>query len=274
MSDVVSHGWPDRGRPRAVAGPGMAAVMALALGALALTNMRAAVFETPALAVAPARSASPVTLSPPTWIDILKPVQIYSLQARELGHAPLRYTARRLSAGHGREDNLEFGVPSTEQPFLRLSVLRWAFTPADSPIRVELAALDADVGLAGARDEGSDHLATRFGQFDVVAKARPVGAAGPSCDGFRLILDAPELAIAGLACGTTRHPLSRAALACLIDRLDLASVGDDRALIDLFAASELRRDSACRGMRLGPDEVHAPWLDDKPVTPHRKMRRE
>ena len=48
-----------------------------------------------------------------------------------------------------------------------------------------------------------------------------------------------------------------------MDRLDIASGGEDRALIDFFAAAELKRDAACNGMRMGPDTVHAAWLDER-----------
>jgi hypothetical protein len=44
-------------------------------------------------------------------------------------------------------------------------------------------------------------------------------------------------------------------------------------LIDFFAATELRRDGACEGMRLGPDTLHARWLDDKPATQRKTLRR-
>ena len=71
----------------------------------------------------------------------------------------------------------------------------------------------------------------------------------------------------------SRQSLGSRALACLLDRLDLASGGDDRDMVEFFAASERRRDANCAGARLAPDRLHAAWLDDKPVTRFKTWRR-
>ena len=98
-------------------------------------------------------------------------------------------------------------------------------------------------------------------------------ASAVPCSGFRLSLAAPPLTIGGLACGATGKPMTRKALACMLDRLDLHSGGEDREMIDFFAASERRRDPSCSGAGLAPDALHAAWLDDKPVTHGRTSRR-
>ncbi len=116
-------------------------------------------------------------------------------------------------------------------------------------------------------------MPTRFGTFEIADVTLTDGSvARVPCSGFRLALAAPAFTISGLACGRPGEPVTRTTLACLVDRLDLASGGDDRAMIDFFAASERRRDAACAGARLAPDGMHAAWLDDKPVT-HRRTSR-
>ena len=230
------------------------------------------------------RDASPAdivaTVPPPAWLDIVKPVQVFSLQASELANLPMVYSARRRSTGGGREDVLAFGTLAGDKPALRLRIFRaeTGATPAP-PLYVAVARQAAEAGLSVGRSGLPDLMNTRFGPFEIAdivltrgpqAEAPRVGTMA-TCGGFRLVNERPGLTITGLACGGA-DPWPRKPLACLLDRLDLASGGDDGQLIDFFAATELKRDGACGGMRLGPDTVHAPWLDDKPATPHKTSR--
>ncbi len=222
------------------------------------------------------------TVAPvPAWLDIVKPVQVFSLQAASLAGLPLVYSARRRSADDGREDVLAFGTLAGEKPALRLRIFR-TDTPTRPvpPLYVAMARQAAEAGLSLGRTGLPDLMGTRFGAFEIAdlvltghASTGPRGgSAQATCDGFRLVLDHPGLTITGLACGGA-SAWPRRALACVINRLDLASGGEDRPLIDFFAATELKQDGGCGGMRLAPDTVHAPWLDDKPATPRRTLRR-
>ena len=217
---------------------------------------------------------------PPVWLDIVKPVHIYSLEGHALAKLPSSYTARRLSVGDTREDILVFGTWQGDQLSLRLRILRGAGETVPS-LDTTLVRHAAAVGFAVGLSKIPTTLPTRFGLFEVadVATAAPIIAGqssdtrnatrletAPQCSGFRLVIGQPALTFDGLACAGG-HLIPRRALACLIDRLDLASAGEDRALIDFFAATDLRRSTDCEGMRLAPDGVHAAWLDDKPATP-------
>lgn len=267
MSDAILQAEPIGRRPRsslliALAG----AVLAVGLMMAALSSLAAALSRPVAPAPAPAAPR-------PTWMDIPKPVQIFSLQAAALEGRPLVYSARRLTTGEIREDVLAFGAIGGDAPALRLNLLRRRAGPTRVPLFAALAREAADVGLAVERSGLPDLMTTRFGRFEtaevtLAGQGAPGLSAGATCSGFRLALTKPELSITGLACGT----VARGNLGCLIDRLDLASAGEDRALIDFFAATELTRNVACKGMRLGPDEAHAAWLDDKPDTPPKSRK--
>ena len=149
---------------------------------------------------------------------------------------------------------------------LRLALVRGATPDARPGLDEGLSRLATRHGFVPTLGTRRGALTTRFGRFETATLRVPGRSA--ACDGFHLALAAPALAIDGVACGTVRGDL-----ACLIDRLDLVSAGEDSALVDLFVAAELRRNPACSGMRLGPDVVHAAWLDDKRVTAAKKMRR-
>ena len=212
---------------------------------------------------------------PPAWIDVPRPVRIFDLAAPMFRGSPLLYSARRSTAGDGREDVLAYGTPGHDTAALRLRLERRGVRAvAPPPLFSAIASQAADAGLSVERAGLAGVMPTRFGRFEIAnVTLTDASATRLPCSGFRLALDAPAFTISGLACGAPGKPLTRAALACLVDRLDLASGGDDRAMIDFFAASERHRDASCVGARLAPDALHAAWLDDKPVTHAKTSRR-
>ena len=262
MSDVAAQAWPV---PRVGSGSAAAALVC-ALGAVCAFAVAVLAGSRSVPEVAP----TPVIVAPipaaPRWLEVVKPVQIFSLEAPQFRRESLAYAARRLVSGLTREDTLAYGTPSGEAPMLRLALVRGSSPDTGSALGGGMARIAERQGLDPTIGTKRGALTTRFGRFDT-ATLRISGRAG-ACDGFHLALAAPALSVDGIACGTARGDL-----ACLIDRLDLVSAGDDRPLADLFAATELHRNPACAGMRLGPDVVHAAWLDDKRATPLKKMRR-
>ena len=249
------------------AGIAVALLAALVVVVLALAAMRLAPPTVPQLPVKPEVASAPI------WIEIVKPVRIYSLEARDLAKLPLTYAARRLDVGDAREDRLVYGTWHPDQPSLRLSLLRNGADPAVSLDRA-IVREAAEAGLSVGRSKLPETLPTRFGTFEIadVATSKGSGTA-MQCSGFRLHLARPLLAIDGFACGADGHPIAHRTLGCLIDRLDLASAGEDKALSDFFAATDLKRSPLCDGMRLGPDAQHAAWLDDKEAAPAPPARR-
>ncbi len=206
------------------------------------------------------------------WTDIAKPIEIFNLEISDLAKAPRTYGAGRNSSG-GRRDVIALGALASDEPAIRLALYRQGHeTVAATPAFADLARLAAEAGLSITRSGLPDLLPTRFGSFEVVALGLTRGPTASSCSGFKLALDAPAFGIMGLACGG-KTMMTRARLACLLDRIDLVAGGGDKPLVDFFAASELRRDNACEGMRLGPDAIHAARFDGPPATPHRNRRR-
>ncbi|MGB8276486.1 MAG: hypothetical protein WCF20_00895 [Methylovirgula sp.] len=111
-------------------------------------------------------------------------------------------------------------------------------------------------------------MATRFGAFEVVDIILAGKAIAPvPCLGFRGAALGAKFRILGFACGGQGRPMSRPALACLIDRLDLNEAGDDRDLAAFFAASELKRTPTCAGTELGPTATCASWLGRNDAPP-------
>lgn len=210
----------------------------------------------------------------PAWIDIIKPLELFSLETGDLAKATKLYQARRKLSGGGRQDTIAYGTLGSDEPALRLTVYRRGGEAyVQGPIFADLARLAAEAGLSVARSGLPDLLTTRFGAFEVVAAALSAGTARAApCEGFRLVLDAPAVTMTGLSCSGKAVALTRERLGCLLERLDLSSGGEDKSLVEFFAATELKRNVACAGMRLAPDMAHAAWLDDRSATPRKNAR--
>ena len=213
----------------------------------ALSGMRGE--ATPSAEAALAVVAAPKQV----WVDIAQPLQLYALPAPELDKKPRVYTARRHGAGAGRQDTLVFGSLDGREPYVRMNIYRAGAEAASAAaFFVELARRAAEDGAAILRSGQPTPLPTRFGGFEA-ADATLAGPRGEAaCLGFRLMSDTPALRISGYACGTDAAPLDRGALACILDRLDLVSAGEDIALRRFFVEAEQRRGAGC-----GPSRTSA-----------------
>jgi hypothetical protein len=169
-------------------------------------------------------------------------------------------------SGGGRLDILTFGSPKPDSAYLRLAVYRIGEEDAPKmPLFVELARRAADAGLAITKSSAPSALPTRFGDAesaDITLTAADGGSL--ACVGIRL--DAKKLAwqITGFACGGSKV-LPRQAVQCILDRFDLNTAGDDRALAAFFAETELHRNPACAGTRMTPAAMQTHLLDDSPA---------
>ena len=71
------------------------------------------------------------------------------------------------------------------------------------------------------------------------ADRKPV--AGRPCLGFLKRLDEPDFLISGRSCQGDTLPVRRAAVRCMLNRLNLLTAGNDPHLAELFARAELKR---------------------------------
>ena len=189
---------------------------------------------------APARAT---TAAPrPAWVEIQKPFRLFDLAAPQLAREKRLYTARRHNTGGGREDVLTFGEFAGTGPFLRVSVYRHGSEKsADAAYFVDMARRAAQLGLSLGRANNAETQATRFGDVETAALTLTEGrVARDNCRGFRFSAAQLGLTLAGFACGAGQEAVSGGDLACLLDRLDLVSAGEDRALRDFFAAAQAR----------------------------------
>ena len=230
-----------RGGGRLVAGALVAAALATAVS----WPLRGATDAAGAQA-APARAATGEN-----WIDINKPLRLYSLRSPEFGKSPRSYEARRLASGESRIDTLTFGNVAADAAWLRLTIRR-SSAPAqkEAPsLFVDLARRAAEAGFAIVKGSVATQTATRFGGLDMAEVALGSGGRTLNCLGFRLADTGPGLRVAGLACPASGKTLAPGTLACVVERLALDNSGDDEALRKLFTAAELKRDRFCNGSR-------------------------
>ncbi len=200
----------------------------------------------------------------PAWIQINRPFELYGLEVPEVAKLSKSYEALRHQTGGGRQDILTFGNVKPDSAYFRLILYRLGEEDApNAPFFVELARRAADGNLSITKSIPPVSLATRFGDAEV-ADVTLTAAEGTSlpCLGIRMQAKGVPWRMTGFACGGAK-PLPRQELQCIFDRLDLNTAGDDRALANFFAETELRRNPACAGTRLTPTTPRAAWLDDK-----------
>lgn len=241
----------------------MAALAASSLsGALALLN--AAQNPVSPGAGAPATPPAPS----PAWIEIPRPVELFRLEAPELGKETRSYEARRRRTGSGRQDILAFGGVNGSGPFLRLTLYQLGAERApDAAFYVDLARRAAEIGRAITRAAQPTALPTRFGGFEAAdLTLMRSDSSQTACLGFRSANGTGKLRITGFACngadGSLPLATSKPALACLLDRIELAPAAENAEVIALFAARELNGDTACAERAPEPTPLRGGRFDE------------
>ncbi len=210
------------------------------------------------------------------WLAIAEPRPRYALWSPDFEGLARRYDAATHPAGGGRDDVLSFGAfeafpqktaslqPGASfnaaAPHMRLSVYRTGReAPAPGTFFVDLVRRAGESGLAVTKSAVATAMPSKFGPVEV-ADVLLTGRGGErACLAFRLLAPTPGLRLSGWHCGTVQRPADRTTLGCLIDRLDLASPGDDLGLANYFAAADMRR-QACAQPTLAPGRK-VTWLD-------------
>lgn len=208
---------------------------------------------------APARTASGLGES---WQAIARPIAVFGLESPELEKLTLVYSARRNPQGTERDDTLRFGRFADGTAHLHLAARRMAEVPEPAPrFFVALAREAAQYELALDHAAVPVAMPTKFGIVETADATLAGSAAARACIAFRHLSRVQPLQLSGWWCGTPERPADRGQLACLIDRLDLLSAGEDRPLRQVFTQAELNRNGACSVSRLALSGRKANWLD-------------
>jgi hypothetical protein len=210
----------------------------------------------PALEVAKAEEA-PIA----AWLSIEEPRARFALRSPDFEGLAKRYEAATHPAGGGRDDVLIFGAFAADGPHVRLSVYRTGReAPAPSTFFVDLVRRAGESGLAVIKSAVASPMSSKFGAVEV-ADVQLAGQGGErACVAFRLVVPAPGMRLAGWQCGTAEKPADRAALGCLIDRLDLVGAANDLGLANYFAAADMRRQPCAQATPAGNGRKTT-WLD-------------
>lgn len=147
------------------------------------------------------------------------------------------YTILRHPEG-GRRDVLRWSGDAGK-PVAELEIYR---QDAEFDVaRPAVAGLAAQMGLGAATPlEQAGLIDTKFGP---VALFRPIGTKDGTqgCLGFLKRSEEPGLQISGFSCQGGSLPVTRAAIACMLNRLTLLTSGNEPKLAEMFAHAELKR---------------------------------
>lgn len=224
-----------------------------------LTERDFAVSPVQAATSAPTGPVSPFTIQ---WQAISRPIAVFGLDSPELDKLAVNYEARRATNGSDRDDTLRFGRFAEKSAHLHLSARRTAVDNGAFPrFFNDLAREASRHDLALERAAVPVGLATKFGVIETADAALSGPGGQRSCIAFRHLSASQPLRLTGWWCGTSERPADRGQLACLIDRFDLLSAGEERPLRQLFAQAELNRNAGCSVSRLAQTGRKASWLD-------------
>ena len=177
----------------------------------------------------------------PQWIEVERPHPAFELLMPELGGSPTHYAILRRDADGARKDMLTWGEAAGGGPYVMCRDL--------SPGRRRRA-----LHRCGQRDrrahrrlyrhrrrQAGRRLDSKFGAVPLVDFAIAGQARQRRCLGFARAFNQPSMQIAGWYCSTGDEVVSRATLACVLDRLTILSAGGDAKVDELFARAEVKR---------------------------------
>jgi hypothetical protein len=259
-------------RPRGVmAGAAIGGGAMFALVLALLFTARAPITEEAAAPVAPQTAAAPPQPARPAPAPVAKKFASFDLQAPEFAKEPKSFTERSLDAG-GREESVIIGQFAQGGPFLRLDLVMAGGDKAPaSDFFLDMKRHAQQAGLDASRIGAPSPVPTRFGAFET-ADIRLSTEAGEerACLAARFLNGKAPLGMAGLICGAAAHPIDRRALACILDRLDYLSNGENKALDQFFLSAELDRGKGCAGagaMAPTAQPKGQSWLDGHAIAP-------
>lgn len=219
--------------------------------------------------VSPAPEKSSVAAEPPArspWIEVARANGAFELSSPLVAGLDQTYLTRRHRSGEGRHDILTFGAAaSTTQAFVRIAIYRPGndgAVPIDAMEAVASVAADSRID-AELRDAGANVI-TKFGELATVEMQLLNGNTPRNCLAAAGKFDEPGLGIVVWYCNPGAELVAVGQVACLLDRLSLASSGRDEKLIEFFAKAELNRSFCDARNTLYGNAPRAPdWIDTK-----------
>lgn len=217
--------------------------MAAALGVLAVV-VGAALWLGSVKRVPEAGLPDSLPVEASSWGPILRPSSAFLLDTALFPLARQALAARRHHPGGGREDVFSLAGDGGLQG--RVVLYRTGSEAAAvGSLYLELARRGAEAGQAVLRATAPELLPTRFGPAELAVVTFGRADEPHRCTAFRLVADEVDLRVTGWLCDPAGQAAERRALACLVDRLDLAPGSQDPALRAYFGAAERRRSPGC-----------------------------
>jgi hypothetical protein len=189
------------------------------------------------------------------WTSVPRPQPAFVLETSAFQERPV-LDVRVHGEGGGREDIFSFASPGQPQGFASVIAYRpGAEAGPAQTFYLAFARRAAEAGLALARSAVPQPLPTKFGFAEAAEVTFADGQAQHSCMAWRLDADVAELRLSGWTCAGAGQKVDRHAVACLVDRLELAPGTGDRSLKSIFQAAERQRLSGCPPAPVPPRPV-------------------
>jgi hypothetical protein len=177
------------------------------------------------------------------WSAASRAYPAFSVSQIDLPGKTATYEVFRHPEG-GRKDVFRWSAQNgnqAEQPTAELEIYRPGAEFGQSrPASAEMSArMDPE---DGRQLEAAGIIDSKFGAVTLFRRASATDGAR-SCLGFMTRLDEPHLRISGWSCQGGALPARRAAVSCMLSRLELLAARNDPKLVELFARAELKRGS-------------------------------
>ena len=198
-----------------------------------------------------------IVLAPPVWTSVPRPQPAFALETTAFAdRAALE--VRVHGEGGGREDIFSFSSPGQVHGFASLVAYRpGAEAGPQQTFYLAFARRAAEAGFALARSAVPQPLPTKFGPAEAADVVFSDGQTQHACIAWRLDADAAELRLSGWTCAGPAQQIDRRAVACLVERLELAPGNGDRGLRAVFQAADRQRLSGCPPAPVPPKPVAA-----------------
>jgi hypothetical protein len=156
----------------------------------------------------------------PEWSEATRPIPAFASNQYDLAYKTRSYQIFRHPEG-GRKD-----------------VLRWTMEDGRAVAELEIYRLGGEFEPLAA----TEAVGTVDSKFGPVTLLRLNDGA---CLGFLKAVDQPSLRMSGFVCQGETAAARGAAIACILNRLNLIAAGNDIRLAELFARAEMKR-ADCR----------------------------